>query len=291
MRRLLYCLPLLAGLGCSLTPDNSSRQAVVPDDSAPAADSSPKPSGDATRRMPGPAEMEKLARTDPVAFINTCVDRYDREVRGYRVTLTKRERVGGTLYPPRSKPPEVVRCAFREKPFSVLMDWRQGARKAQTTLYVEGQNDNQLLVRPSSWRTWFASIVSRDPGGKEAMETSRYPITEFGIQVGMRRTQTAWRAARKRGDLMVRFGGEKRLAELNKRPCWELKRVGYPKPEDDGIVESTLYFDPENYLQVGSILVGEQGQLIGSYFFTDLQINPEFPANTFTRESLKKNRP
>src|SRR5207253_2404277 len=132
--------------------------------------------------------MEKLARTDPVAFIIECVDRYDREVRGYRVTLSKRERVNGTLYPPEGKPTEVVRCAFREKPFSVLMHWKRGERKAQATLYVEGENRNQLLVRPAGVINWVVSIVSRDLGDKEVRQSSRYPVTEFGIQVGMRRT-------------------------------------------------------------------------------------------------------
>jgi hypothetical protein len=290
MRRWLYCLPLLVGLGCTVTPDNSARQADAPEKTTPA-----DPPADRTKRPLDTAGLKELARKDPVAFINACVDRYDREVRGYWVTLAKRERVRfkgkvSPLYPPANRPAELVRCAFREKPFSVLMDWKQGARKAQTTLYVEGENKNQLLVRPASWRSLFVSLTSRDPNGDEALETSRYPITEFGIQIGMRRTQEAWQKAKKRGDLKVLFGGEKRLPELNNRPCWEIKRVGYPEPEDDGIVESTLYFDPENWLQVGSFLVGEKGELIASYYFTDLQLNPDFPPDTFTKAALKKKK-
>jgi hypothetical protein len=297
MRRWLYCLPLLAGLGCALSPDNSSRP-TAPSDNATSDGPTPTrtatgPPVDRTKRPLDTAGLEKLARTDPVAFINACVDRYDREVRGYRVTLTKRERVlfkgkVSPLYPPADRPAEVVRCAFREKPFSVLMDWKQGARQAQTTLYVKGENEDRLLVRPASWRALLVSVTSRDPNSDDALRTSRYPITEFGIQVGMRRTQEAWQRAQKRGDLRVLFRGEKRLPELNDQPCWEVKRVGYPKPEDDGIVESTLYFDPQNWLQIGSILVGEKGELIASYFFTDLELNPDFPADTFTRAALTK---
>jgi hypothetical protein len=295
MRRLLYCLPLLAGLGCTLAPASSSSPDTPADDDTQVAAPAPAPKApaDKTKRPLDSAGMEKLFHSDPVAFITACVDRYDREVRGYRVTLAKRERVRWKgkvhpLYPPAGKPPEVVRCCFREKPFSVLMDWKQGARKAQKTLWVKGENDNKLLVRPASWRTLFVSLTSRDPLEDEARETSRYPITEFGIQVGMRRTQDAWKRAKKRGDLKLLWGGEKRLPELNNRPCWEIKRVDYTKPEDDGIVGATIYFDPETWLQVGSILVGENDQLIATYFFTDLELNPDFPASTFTKAALTK---
>ena len=88
-------------------------------------------------------------------------------------------------------------------------------------------------------------------------------------------------------DLKVVFGGEKRLKELDGRPCWEMKRIGYPKPEDDGIIESTWYFDKENWLQIGSILKGENDRLIATYYFRDLELNPEFAQDTFTKASLK----
>jgi hypothetical protein len=230
------------------------------------------------------AEMVKLIDADPVAFLTRVVERYDREVQGYRCTLEKQERVGGTL-----KPVEVVACWFREKPFSVRMDWKKGIGKAQKTAYVEGKNNGNLLALPSGLLS-FAGVVARDPLGADAKSTSRYQLTEFGIQIGTRRTLAAWKAARKRGDLKVEFNGEKKLKELGDRPAWELKRVGYKKPEDDGITEATLYFDVENWLQVGSLMTGEDGKLIGKYYFRDLKLNPEIDDEVFTREALAKKR-
>ena len=64
---------------------------------------------------------DALAETDPTAFLEACIRRYDREVKGYHCTLHKQERLEGKL-----QPSEVIDVDFREKPFSVLMDWRKG---------------------------------------------------------------------------------------------------------------------------------------------------------------------
>jgi hypothetical protein len=104
----------------------------------------------------------------------------------------------------------------------------------------------------------------------------------------MQSTLEAWEKAHKRGDLKVLFNGVKRLEELNDRPCWELQRVGYPRPERDGILGETFYFDRENWLQVGSVLLGEDDRLIARYYFRDLELNPDFPPGTFTRAALTR---
>jgi hypothetical protein len=225
--------------------------------------------------------MVRLAKTDPVAFLEDTMLRYNREVRGYTCTLIKHERIHGKVLPR-----EVIACSFREKPFSVLMDWREGVGLAKKTLYVEGENDGKLLAMPAGWRR-IAGIQSRDVKSADAMKTSRFPITEFGLKKGAEAALTPWKMAKKRGDLKVVYGGVKRLPELNKRPCWEMKRVNYPEPEDDGVTEATFYFDTENWLMTGSILRGEDGKLIAEYYFKDVELNPDFGDDVFTRKSLK----
>ncbi|HEY2786840.1 MAG TPA: hypothetical protein VGJ05_17905, partial [Fimbriiglobus sp.] len=67
-------------------------------------------------RLPSPKEFLDLARNDPSGLLESCVRRYKQEVRGFRAVLHKQERVNGKLYPP-----EIVRVAIREEPFSVRM--------------------------------------------------------------------------------------------------------------------------------------------------------------------------
>jgi hypothetical protein len=277
MRRFLHVFSLLVVFLPGNVSSVSSMSAFQAGQTSPFRDVEDR-GGD----LPSNAEMEKLAQTDPIAFLENCLRRYDREVKSYRVTLQKQERLGGTL-----QGTEVIEACFREEPFSVRMDWVKGTGLAQRTLYVKGQYDDQLQVLPAGL-LGLAGVVSRDPKGAEARSSSRYPITEFGIKVGMQRTLAAFEHARKEKALHVDYLGKKKIKEAGDRLCWVLRRSRYKKPEVDGITGLTLYIDTENWLQVGSTLKGADNKLIGEYFFRDLELNPKFADDTFTREGLKR---
>jgi hypothetical protein len=272
MRALLLSLPLCLALAAPGAPP-----------SAPSAPPEPADAGVGDKPLPDTATLEGLARTDPIAFMRACVRRYDREVKGYRCTLVKQERIGGKL-----QRTEVIDVAFREDPFSVLLTWKQGGGLAARVLYVKGENGGQMLVRPAGWRGRLVSVVSRDPEGAQAKEESRYPLTEFGIREGMLRAINAWGAAQKAGTLKYEYRGKRKIPETGDRLCHVLHRYDYATPEEGGITDAVLYYDVETWLQVGSTLKGAEGQLIGDYWFRDIQLNPDFPPDTFTRAALTK---
>jgi hypothetical protein len=278
MRRLLLCLPL-----CFVLLPGNPRA-----DSAPKEGLPPLDRRDDGAPLPPADDMPRLAQKDPIAFLENCLRRYDREVKGYRCILQKQERIDGKL-----KGTEVIDVQFREKPFSARLDWREGAGLAQRSLYVKGRYNDQALVLPTILPR-LVGVVERDPEGPQARQSGRYPLTEFGIKIGTQRALAAWEAARKRGTLRVEYLGEKRVKEAGDRLCWVLRRTGYEKPEGDGftpakegITQSTFYFDEETWLQVGSVLKGEENRLIGSYYFRDVKLNPKFKPGTFTRDALK----
>lgn len=270
MKRALACLPF-----CLLCTSDSSSIAARPAAMFREVADNGSP-------LPSAAEMERLAKEDPIAFLQECIRRYDREVHGFTATLIKQERLEGSL-----QNRETIAVAFREKPFSVLLRWKEGARKAAAVLYVKGENRGQLLVRPAGFRA-VAGIVTRDPKGADAKKGGRYPLTEFGIKIGMQRTLASWENAKKNNALHLQYLGVKKIKELGDRACWTFKRAPYAAPEQDGIAESTFYIDKENWLQVGSVLKGEKGKLIGEYFFRDIKMNPKFPKDTFSRASLRR---
>ncbi|HEY7327501.1 MAG TPA: DUF1571 domain-containing protein [Gemmataceae bacterium] len=270
MKRALICLPFCL-LCTSDSPSIAAPPIAIYRDVA-----------DSGSPLPSETEMERLARNDPIAFMRNCIRRYDREVEGFTATLRKQERHEGQLQ--RS---EVIDVFFRENPFSVLLRWTEGGKRAATVLYVKGQNRDQLLVRPSGLLA-FAGIVTRDPRGDDAKQAGRYPLTEFGIKIGMQRTLSSWESAQNDNALHVEYLGVKKIKELGERPCWVVKRTRYAAPEVDGITEATFYIDKDTWLQVGTVLKGQEGKLIGEYFFRDVKINPEFASDTFTREALKR---
>lgn len=272
MRRFLLFLPLCLFLEPTLPPATPG---------ADSGDRAARPSDDDKTPLPGPEEMERLARSDPVEFLHDCLRYYDKNVKGYTAVLRKQERLNGKL-----ELPEVIEVAQREHPFSVSMHWIEGAKLAESALYVTGQNGGNMLVRPALALA-RSFIVQRDPEGAEARQSGRYTIKEFGIRKGMERTLDSWKAAKEKGELHVEFLGTKRVKEVGDRDCLVLRRSQYARPEADGVTELTVYIDKENWLQVGSVLKGDEGKVIGAYYFRDVKINPDFPADQFTRAGIK----
>jgi hypothetical protein len=272
--RSLLSLPLCMFLACSPTVAESDGKEKPPEVATPKE-----------WRPPDNATMKQLAAKDPIAFLENCVRRYNQDVQCYRVKFHKRERINDKLYDA-----EEIDVCFREKPLSVRFSWTEGARKAAATLYVEGENDGKLLVKPNGAIASLAGIVKRDPEGSDAKKSGRYSLKEFGLKNSTLRALASWKAAQAENGLHVELVGEEKVKEAGNKTCWILKRTKYKKPERDGVIETTLYFDKETWLQVGSVVRGREGKLIGEYYFCDVQLNPKFDDDTFQREALEKKR-
>jgi hypothetical protein len=230
--------------------------------------------------LPDSATMERLARTDPVAFLENCLRRYQREVRTYRAILHKQERIDGKL-----RRSEELEVTCREKPFSVLLVWLKNPGRAERVLYVQGENDNQLLVRPTGLAFKLAGIVRRDPRSPDAQQASRISLPQFGMGKATERLLASWQAGAREEKLHVEYLGKKKVHEAGDRTCYVLRRTGFSQ---EGVTAITAYFDAETWLQVGTTLKGEDNALLADYFFRDVRINPELPDDTFTRQSLEK---
>lgn len=235
----------------------------------------PRPAYDASKDKPHDDFAEMLRES--------LVKYRQSDVRGYTCTFVMHERVNGKL-----KTKEVIECWFQEKPFSVMMHWKEGAGKAAASLYVEGANDGKLCIRPTDKTArLLAPTVLRALNNDEVKEQSRYPITEFGVRCATERTYLAWKALKERGvTLNFEYLGKRSIDEVGGRECHIIRRHCNP-PEEEGMTDVTVYVDTETMMQVGSILKAGN-ELIGEYYFKDIVINPKFDANQFTSETLKK---
>jgi len=274
MQRIILCLPLCLCLG-------SDRRAEPP--ALPTAVVRADVVKDNGGELPTAAEFEKLAKLDPIAFLEAALRRYAREVKSYSLTMQKQERLAGKLHPT-----EVIAVRFVEKPHSVQFTWVEGARLAERALYVEGENDGKMLARPRgvAARLVAGDIVSRDVAGPDARQSGRLTLNEFGLKKATERILVSWKKAKEAGDLQVEYQGIQKMKEAGDRPCHVLKRVS-KTPENDGVVETTLYMDVETWLQAGAVLKDKDGMLIGGYYFRDVRLNPEFKKDAFSRAALK----
>jgi hypothetical protein len=220
---------------------------------------------------------EKLPTGDPITFLEKCLERYDREVKGYTLTLRKQERIGGVL-----QPLERIEVAYKDDPPSVFFKWQEGARKALRVVWVQGENDDSMLVLPT---LKFVGVVRRALDSPDAKASGRYTIDHFGLRKGMERVVKSWKKTRAARTLSVEYLGVHLVPLAGNRPCYKL-HAHYSRPEGDGVTDVTLYVDKQTLLQVGSVLHGEKGELIAEYFFRDIVINPTFPPGQFTRAAL-----
>jgi hypothetical protein len=220
----------------------------------------------------------------PVAFLRMSLEKYKQEVKGYTSILSKQERVLGNL-----EKPEKVGVSFRDQPFSVYMNWLEGGNGGlaapQKVLYVQGENNDKLLVRPQGL-AGYSGVWTKDTHADDVKKTGRFTIDEFGIYKGTERTLESMLAADEKGKLHVQYKGLVKVPQLEDRECYMFVRTPYDDKEDEGIQEYTYYIDKENWLQVGSILKDANDKLIAYYFFSHLQINPEFKKDQFTRAGL-----
>jgi hypothetical protein len=85
--------------------------------------------------------------------------------------------------------------------------------------------------------------------------------------------------------LKAEYLGLTAVPELGDKKCHILNRTVNP-PEEEGLTSVTVMFDPDTLLQVGSVLKAGD-ELIGSYFFKDIVLNPKFEKTHFSADRLK----
>jgi uncharacterized protein DUF1571 len=232
------------------------------------------------------SDMTNLARNDPLAFLQNCLKQYEKNVRGYQVTMQKQERLQGRL-----QNREVIEVAFREQPFSVFMRWLEGAKKADRVVFVAGENEGMMLAHPSGVAGKLVKVVKRKVDSEEARQSGRYTVDQFGFKNSLQRILSSLETAKQKGALHLEFQGETKVFESDQRICFKLKRT-YAAPEADGTEDLTLYVDRENFLPIGIVVRGKvdaatgNRELLGEYFFRDLRLNPQFSPQQFNEAAF-----
>jgi hypothetical protein len=202
----------------------------------------------------------------------------DRNIRDYSCTFVKRERIDGEL-----SDYQHIFLKVRHQPFSVYMCFLQPF-PGREVLYVDGQNDDNLLVLESGWKRRVLGRLTLDPEGSVAMRGQRYPITQVGI-----RNLTA--------ELIQVAEADAKYAEceVTTRPNMKVNgrlttmvQIVHPIPRQnfraytarvffDNELKVPIYYDA--YLWPSK--PGEQPPLDECYAYSDLKINNNFTARDF----------
>jgi hypothetical protein len=278
-----------------------------------------------TKPLSAAENFALLAEKDPVEMLDQCLTRYQREIKdGIKATLIKKERPNGNPAPPAEPREEVISLFVRgdvpESPdakpcVEVLMRWQSGAdtflgSEIRGTLFSDkpgaaGTNGKIRIWRPEAPFSKLNSIPANDT---TAQDSSRYCIRDAGVYRAMLRCYEAWKERKEAGTLKAEYLGTQIVEKAGGRKCYVVRRT-CPTPEVDafevggvadrspenvarvGFTSVTLMIDVENWLQVGTVLERKEADgkstLIGSYYFRDLDLHPQFAPDTFTEAGLK----
>lgn len=220
--------------------------------------------------------LRELARRDPLGLVELGLRRYQERVRDYRCVFHKQERIDGKL-----GAQEEIEVRFRVEPTSVFMVWRRNADQVRRVLFIDdgrsldSKGRKQARVEPNgAIARLFVRDIMLPINGKRAESASRRTIDEFGFGQTFRLFDRFNRVAAQRGELVVRYDGE---GEIDGRPTFRLVRL-LPYTGQGGMYpEARLEFhlDQETLLPTAVFAWGKAdgAYLLGSYVFTDVQLN------------------
>jgi len=219
--------------------------------------------------------LVQLAQSDHIALLKWAMDQYDKNVQDFTVTLLKQERINGKL-----QKQETISVKFKDEPFSVYMQWLENAGKIDKLLYVEGQNDNQMVVHPSGLLSWIKS-VKRSPQDEQVRKTSRRTCDQFGFYRSMESILSVYELAKKNQELQTVYVGQTTVLG---RPCVSIERLLPPHAEFP-YARLVMDFDAEYALPISIASYDWQGNLLSQYQFQDLKLNVGLTASAFTPQA------
>ena len=232
---------------------------------------------------------------DPaIRFAKDGLDRLRNGVNDYSCTLVKQERIGNELYPQEYMYAEVrnrkEQAGKVVQPFSVYMYFLKPEKvKGREVLYVEGQNDGQLLAHEANFLK-IAGVVSLRPDSSLAMRGNRYPITDVGLENLIVKLIEKAERDRAHGECNVVF---KEGVKINGRGCTLLEVVHpQPRPHFDFNI-ARIYIDDELNLPVRyeaytwPTKPEGQPELLECYTYLNLKVNLGLEDKNFVKDRFR----
>jgi len=195
-------------------------------------------------------------------LLSMLIERYDRSVRDYKGLLIRQERIGRRL-----GPEQHIAFKFRQEPFSVHMEWLRNPLGARQVLYAKGQNNDMMIAQPAGVMSWLKSIRV-DPEGRQAAQSSLYPITEFGFRSNLARALEVYRMAAEKGRLEMSFSGPQ---TIDGREYFIVERVIHGGEHEHARL--IIHVDLEYLVPTRISTFDSRGSLIGRYHYDNLEFN------------------
>jgi len=207
----------------------------------------------------------------------------------YSAQFKRQERIAGSLLDP-----QAMNLKVRHEPFSLYMKWTEGD-KGRQLIYVQGQNENKVLVQIGGMAGRLTGALAMSPDDHRILAESRYPATSAGLLELTKIILTHHETNLERGTGVV---SEIRDGEsFDNRPCF-LTTLVYENPTVNAdYYKSLILIDKELCVPVNvknftwingqAPATDDEESLIESYSYTGLRINTQLSDNDFEKSKYK----
>ena len=221
--------------------------------------------------MPGaPASAQ-----DPLSLLFGMEAAYAR-VTSYTARFVRQELVRDIL-----RPREEALLKY-QRPGRIYLRWISGPPKGREILFVEGRDNNRMLVHEPGVLSLFSTIVMA-PGHPRVLQESRHPVTDIGIGRLIELILDNVRRARGTGELSLL---EQEVAGGDGRPERGLEVVlSRERSKHDDSYRLSLSVDAGSGLPVRATVYDWEDHPVADYAYLDLRINPELTARDFDPEN------
>ena len=173
--------------------------------------------------------------------LNSCQE----TVNDYTALLVKRERVDGELGVHEYMSVKVRNRKVADgkivQPLSVYLSFLKPATvKGREVIYVENQNEGNIVAHEGGFKGKFLPTVTIPPDGMLAMRGQRYPMTEIGIENLIEKLIERGETARQYPDVQCEF---RKNARIKDRVCTVLQVTQPTKRPELEFYQAQIFID------------------------------------------------
>lgn len=227
--------------------------------------------GAASENVNGPyakyaAEGRRIA-ADPAAYLRQMQKKVNA-MDAYRLVFYRQERAG---LPPRLGPLEKIVASFRREPFSVRFEWPDEDMPYYESVYVQGQNDNKLVIRERKGVFLFVPPQVRviDVMFPVKIGKAKNPITDFGLARIVERTLLPFDDPDIRAVMTVAYQGVTPLDSTG--AAAHHLRIERPQIKSMIYTRQDFYIDAQTLLPAGTDLYLPGDTLDVRYRYTEIR--------------------
>lgn len=199
----------------------------------------------------------------------------------YTAILVKRERIDGVL-----GQHEFMSVKIRNRkvadgrllqPLSVYLNFlKPSSVQGREVIYVENQNDGNMVAHEGGFKGRFLPTVTIPPDGMLAMRGQRYPMTDIGVENLIVKLIERGEQARKFPDVQCEF---RKNARVKDRVCTVLEVTQPTKHPELDFYKAQVFIDDELNIPIRYVAYdwpareGAPLEVLEEYNYLDLKVN------------------